>query len=216
MSNALTISNTGTNDGWSDAAAEAAESVVRGTLLRFADWHWTAGQADKPLPEGTQLVAWETAAGWVKWADGKPVEYLMREPGQRLRDRDELGDTDAASWEAGPGGEPRDPWQNSRFVYLFDSNTLEVFTFSTSSFGGRGAVTYLGDQIQRMRSARPGAIPVVELTAAPMKTKFGNKSKPVFKVIRWIDAANRAPAEDEPKQVTAAPLAAELCDEIPF
>src|SRR5262249_57111470 len=29
------------NDGWNDAASEAAERTIRGTLLKFADWRWT-------------------------------------------------------------------------------------------------------------------------------------------------------------------------------
>jgi hypothetical protein len=46
-------------------------------------------------------------------------------------------------------------------------------------------VANLGDAIARMRSAQPGAVPVVELEAAAMQTKFGRKSKPVFKITQW-------------------------------
>src|SRR5262249_35672947 len=127
-----------------------------------------------------------TAAGWVKWVNGKPAEYRMRQPGRRLPDREELGDLDEAEWEAGPDGEPRDPWQSTRFVYLVDRLTAEAYTFSTSSYGGRAAVNDLANQIQRMRFAHPGAVPVVELRATPMLTRFGRKSRPWFKVIDWL------------------------------
>jgi len=32
------------SDGWSDAAAEAGERMIRGRLLKFADWRWNAGK----------------------------------------------------------------------------------------------------------------------------------------------------------------------------
>ena len=32
------------DDGWDAAAAENAERVIKGTLLKFADWNWTKGK----------------------------------------------------------------------------------------------------------------------------------------------------------------------------
>jgi hypothetical protein len=186
------------DDGWKDAAAESAENVIKGTLLKFSDWRWTAGKEGTEIKEETQLVALDTAAAWVKWKDNRPVEYRMRVPGKRLPEREELADTDEEQWEAGPDGKPRDPWQNTRFVYLVDPLTAEAFTFSTASWGGRHAVSDLADQIGRVRFARPGAVPVVELHAAPMLTKFGKKSKPQFKVVDWRGGGK---VEDAPKQI---------------
>ena len=153
----------------------------------------------------------------MRWSGGKPAEYRVREVGRRLPDREELGDQDEADWEAGPSGEPRDPWQSTRFVYLVDPMTAEAFTFSTSTWGGRGAVADLGDQIQRMRYANPGAVPVVELHAAPMLTKFGRKSKPWFKVVDWkmTGAAPGATPQIESKN-TITETSKVMDDEIPF
>jgi hypothetical protein len=214
------------DDGWDDAAVEANERVIKGTLLKFADGRWTKGKEGTPVEDGTRLVAVSTAAACVKWVNSKPVEYRMRQPGSRLPDREELGDLDEAAWETGPDGEPRDPWQSTRFVYLVDPMTAEAYTFSTSAFGGRTAVSDLADQIQRMRFARPGAVPVVELRAAPMLTKFGRKSKPWFKVVGWrsggSDEANGASSPDGTppplKQVSnaATETAQVLDDDIPF
>jgi hypothetical protein len=192
------------DDGWADAAREAAERHVRGTLLKFADRQWTKGNEAIPLEEGTHLVALETAAGWVKWHDGKPdpANYRMRQPGKSLPEREELGDLDKDQWEPGPDGAPRDPWQNTRFVYLVDPNSAEAFTFSTSSWGGRGAVADLGDQIQRMRYAHPGAVPIVELGWAPMQTKFGRKSRPIFRVVAWKKGG---PAPEEAPRIEHKP-----------
>ena len=174
------------DDGWGDAAAENTERVIKGKLLKFSEWRWTKGKEGTEIEEGTTLVALGTAAGWVKWYSGKPIEYLMRQPGKKLRDRHELSDPEGCgTWEIGPDGKPRDPWQNTRFVYFVHPISAEVFTFVTASWGGRQAVNDLGEQIQRMRCARPGASPLVELHAEPWLTKFGRKSKPFFKVINW-------------------------------
>ena len=105
------------------------------------------------------LVALATAAGWVKWQGGKPVEYRMRQPGVPMPARADLGDNDRAKWEFGPDGQPRDPWQNTHFVYLIDPQTAEEFTFSTSSWGGRDCVINLAGQIKRMRDKYPDAVP---------------------------------------------------------
>ena len=43
----------------------------------------------------------------------------------------------------------------------------------------------LADQIKRMRGKYPDAVPLVELGAAPMSTKYGRKSKPTLKVVGW-------------------------------
>jgi hypothetical protein len=181
MTNDLTIND----DGWTDAAAEAHERVLRGTLLRFADWTWSRGREATPVEKGTCLIATGVAAAWVKWAGGKPVEYRMKPSGQPMAAREALGDNDTAAWES-PDGKPRDPWQNTRFVYLVDPNTAEAFTFSTSSWGGREAVINLGDAIERVRRAgHPGALPVVELQALPWPTRYGRKSKPLFKIVDW-------------------------------
>ena len=97
MSNDLTNYNTPGNDGWGDAADEAGKRVVRGTLLKFSDWNWTAGNEGRTVEKGTELIALATAAAWVKWADGKPAQYEMRPPGRGLPARESLDDLDEDS-----------------------------------------------------------------------------------------------------------------------
>jgi hypothetical protein len=174
-----------TTDGWQDVAADLRSQIFRGPLIKFADWQWTIGKEATPIGKGTQFIVEGAAAAWVKWANGKPAEYRLREPGKCMPLRDELGDLDQSRWELGPDNKPRDPFQDSRFAYLVSTNTAECFTFSTSSWGGREAVAKLGDAIARMRSVYPSAAPIVELEGAAMPTKYGRKSKPVFKIVTW-------------------------------
>jgi hypothetical protein len=206
------------DDGWGAAASEAGARVIRGRLLKFADWRWSAGKEAEAIEDGTQLVALSTVAAWVRWEGGKPVEYRTREPGRRLPDRNEIGHLEEATWEQGPGGGPRDPWQQTRMVYLADPGTGELFTFSTSSGGGRNAVIDLADNIARMRFAHPRAVPLIELRSAEMKTKFGNKSRPVFKIVGWKGASDAAEQATSEPQLLAAGTSARraMDDEIPF
>jgi hypothetical protein len=206
------------HDGWGDAAADAADRMLRGTLLKFADGQWTTGKEGNAVKQGLRLVALATSHAWVKWSSGAPSEYKVRQPGESLPERDELGDTDEAQWEAGPDGKPRDPWQNTRFVYLVDPKTQEAFTFSTSSWGGRGAIIDLADQIQRKRFSSSCIVPEVELHSAPMQTKFGRKSRPVFKVVAWrnsVDDDDEGQPKPGPKLV-ASNKNADMDDTIPF
>src|SRR4051794_3969997 len=87
-------STTAPADGWDDTAAEADARLIRGSLLKFADWRWSIGKEKEAVEvkEGRQLVAVATAAAWVKWDGGKPVDYRLREPGQPMPERGELGD----------------------------------------------------------------------------------------------------------------------------
>jgi hypothetical protein len=202
-------------DGWSDTAAEIESQVLRGKLLKFADWRWTKGTEGDEVQEGTQLVAIGTAAAWVKWAGGKPVQYVTRQPRKMLPDREELGDRDDFAWELGPDNRPRDPWQNTRFVYFLDPISMEMLTFSTSSGGGRSAVINLADQIKRMRElGRPSALPVVELGAEKMPTKFGLKSKPLFKIVKWYGGGSENGGG--PKEIAPPSVQEEMNDDIPF
>jgi hypothetical protein len=224
--NDLTTSNNNfmnADDGWGDAAAENAGRVLRGTLLKFSEGTWSKG-AGAEVKDGTQLVALGTVRAWVKWVSGKPAKYEIPEAGRSMPEREDLGDLDEDAWEAGVDGKPKDPWQNTRFVHLVDPLSAEIFTFSTSSWGGRGAVADLAEQIQRVRYANPGALPVVELSAAPMMTKFGKKSKPLFKVVEWRKGGSLVEGDEPPleiahsstKHAKAIETAKSFDDDIPF
>ena len=134
-----------------------------------------------------------------------------------MPERGELGDNDRAEWEAGPDGKPRDPWQNTRFVHLIDPQTAEAFTFSTSSWGGRDCVINLADQIKRMRGKHPDAVPLVELGAAPMSTRFGRKIQADVEGGRLADHGrerrDRAAGELPP---IAKDRSSDMDDDIPF
>jgi hypothetical protein len=204
------------DDGWDEAAAETSGRAIQGTLLKFNDWKWTPGKEALPLPEGTRLVAVKTAAAFVRWEDKRPVEYIWREKGKPLPDREALSMWDDRSeWEIGLSGDKEDPWRDTRYVYLIDPTTMTAYTFSTHSTGGRNAVRDLGDNIARVRKMRnnPNLVPLVELSAEVMPTKFGKKSKPLFRIVEW--GGGSASPEEAP-QLEGAVGAHPMDDSIPF
>jgi hypothetical protein len=154
----------------------------------------------------------------VRWANGKPDRYVVHQAGVPFPEREELGDNDETKWEPGPDDKPRDPWQSTRFVHLTNPETANLYTFTTSSWGGRGAVIDLSDAIVRYRHARPGACPVVVLQSAPMTTKFGKKWKPVFQIVDWVggDGAAQPPPKPGTKLIEGTASNREFDDSIPF
>jgi hypothetical protein len=69
---------------------------------------------------------------------------------------------------------------------LLDPGTAATFTLSNHTAGARIAVRNLKDQVSRMRMLRgENVVPLVELSRAPMKTEFGQKLRPDFKVVSW-------------------------------
>ena len=136
---------------------------------------------------------------WVRWDDSKPIEHRITHPGQLHPDRADLPDLDQATWERGLNGDPADPWRDTRYLRLIDPRTGQDFTFVTDTYGGRKAVGDLKSQIANVRFAHPGAVPVVQLGSTMMKTAFGLKPRPEFKVVGWRNKNNGA------VQLTARP-----------
>jgi hypothetical protein len=215
MNDLTPISQSSADDGFSNMAREAQGQLIRGSLLKFADWRWTVGKENAPLKQDIQLVAIGGATAWVRWEEGKPVEHRVLRPGERMPEREELGDNSQALWECDQRGDPKDPWQNTRYLYFVDPLTAELYTYATSSWGGRSAAIMLSDQIARMRTAHPSAVPLCEFGAAEMPTKYGRKSKPVLKVIGWRKMDQVQPIA-EPEQLALPSARQELDDDIPF
>jgi hypothetical protein len=216
MSDLAPINPPPADDGFGDMAREAEGLMIRGLLLKFADWRWTIGKENVPLKQGTQLIAIGAARAWVRWEESKPVEHQVPRAGEMMPEREELGDMNKGLWECDQRGDPKDPWQNTRYVYLVDPLTAELYTYATSSGGGRSAAIMLSDQIARMRTVHQSAVPVIEFGAAEMKTQYGRKSRPVLKVVGWRKMDQQIQTIAEPEQLALPSARQELDDDIPF
>jgi hypothetical protein len=171
------------DDGFAAAAADADRKLLKGELLKFVDGLWTLGGA--PVSAGTRYIPERVFAVWVRWEDGKPVEYVWPRPSGALPHRDTLSHNEQADWPAGIDGDPSDPWRNTRYFWLVNPTTAESFTYTNSTIGTRRAYEDLGRAVATMRKVHPKAVPIVELSATPMKTKRGVKQRPHLAIVGW-------------------------------
>jgi hypothetical protein len=188
--NEIVIANT--DDGF-DVQENAGASMIVGKMVKFTDGKFVADKTEV-LPANTTLVAANTVTAWVHWNDSKPIEHRITRPGESHPYRNELPDLDETKWPPGLNDEPSDPWRDTRYLHLIDPNTGADYTFVTDSFGGRRAVGDLKRQITNVRMAHPGALAFVQLATTMMKTRFGQKARPAFKIVGWRGRQDNATA----------------------
>jgi hypothetical protein len=164
----------------------ATTSDIVGTIMPFRRDGFYTGH-DISVPLGTLLVVTGMKGPlWKKWWGGKEVD---RREGSPLPPRSELGDHDPSKWEIGPNGQPKDPWQLTRYTYLTDLQTGESFTFPTTSWGGSEAVRQLAVHVEMMRRDAPDALPVIALGITVKKSKkWGPVPAPLLEVKGWVGA----------------------------
>jgi hypothetical protein len=171
------------NDGFA-VKENSASNLIDGKLVKFNEKYL----ADKVAMESDDLVPLAVmgiATVWVHWKDNRPTEHLVTQTGQNHPLRDELGDLDESEWPPGLNDEPSDPWRDTRYLRLVHLKTGAGYTFVTDSKGGIRATADLKAAVARVRFANPGAVPVIQLATTTWKTKYGQKTRPDFKVIGW-------------------------------
>ena len=206
---------TNPKSNWS-LAAQSSGGYLQGDAIKFRDGRYYIGKSEKPAPEDFRLAVIDVVSAWVRWEDGKPAEQIEQTP-DKVVTRDMLGHDNEDEWEDGING-PRDPWQDTRYLYLIDPKTAISYTFVTTTIGGKGAIRTLAAQIERVQRVQPGALPFIQLRFADMKTQWGSKAKPFFEVVGWTQGVG-ASAPIEPGKMTIEsgkkPLEP-IDDDIPF
>jgi hypothetical protein len=185
---------------------EVAPSGVVGRLIKFSkDGTYITTDDEKEVPEGAEfiLLADDTLVGWIRFngpgeAPDRAMGLLF--DGFEMPPREALGDLDQAAWELGLDNQPADPWQHQQCIVLQDTETAELFTFSTSSRTGRRAVGNLLRHYTRMHKTHPDQLPVIRLGKGGFQHKdarVGFVSTPVFVVV------GRAPRDSAAKPDTS-------------
>jgi hypothetical protein len=152
-------------EGYGNAAT--ARSIT-GTLLRFSKGDFLAGQDGADIPVGSRFVAImdSLTVGWVRWEDNATTEQRMGlvAEGFQPERRSDLGDHDKDRWEVDNNeGQPRDPWQFTNYLILQAAKDGEIYTFTTASKGGLGAVGELAKAYGKTMRQKPDQYPVIEL-----------------------------------------------------
>jgi len=232
--NEIRVPSTVNDDPFMAYANSVKAEYILGKLLKFSKGDYVAGEDDESVPHGTRMVAAMDllTIGYVKWIDGKPVEHRMVlvASGEKPPRRGELGDDDPAQWpDKDTKGEPRDPWALTQYLPLI-AEDAELFTFSTSSRGGIGALAGLARAYARGRGAHPNKFPVVQLGVDAYQhsnNSYGRIKVPTLKLVGWEDKGTffwaagmetPAPAVEEGAYDPSVPLPtdADFADAIPF
>jgi hypothetical protein len=205
-------------DGFDAAELDRTESPIRGVDTRFKDGDYF-NFAEQIDVEGRCFAVFDLAAGWQKLEKDCSPEYLMQKAGEPKPAQPHV---EKADWPLNLNGQPEHPWKWTRYLYLLDTATGEISTFSSSTIGGRIGIDELRDQIAFMRRVRPDAIPIVALQSKDMPTSFGGtKPRPHFKILGWKTRGDVGPqnllAGPEQKNAFDPPTSKELLvDEVPF
>jgi hypothetical protein len=202
---------TASDNPFADYADAAMSNTLNGTLLIFAKGDYLAGKEKRPVAIGTRMVVNmdSFSIGPVRWSGGKPVESFMGRVVDRFvpPPRRALGHNDESLWDKDKDGDPKDPIQYTVKIELANPETREVFTFPTSSLGGRGALDKLCKAYADARAKHLAEWPVIELGVGsyPHPNKdYGRVKYPAFNIVGWVakDAASTepAPAPQRPRQ----------------
>jgi hypothetical protein len=192
-SNALTVQNHSQAIDSFDQD-DPTETPIRGGNAKFDGGGYFVGKEKTPVENNRRFVAYDKGAGWQFLKKDCPAEWVMWNPGAPKPEQPECPEE---TWPMGLDGKPSCPWKWTQFLYLLDADTGETLTFSSSTSGGKIAISDLTQQIKSMRFMKPGAIPVIELQSVMMPTKFGKKPRPSFKITGW-----RVRGNDEQQQIS--------------
>jgi hypothetical protein len=196
---------------------DVAPASIVGRLVRFGKEGTFITVDDGALvPETAEFVVPcdETQVGWVKFnGEGVPPDRVMGllYDGFVPPPRNTLGDLDEDQWGTGLDGRPDDPWKHQMNLVLQNTETKELFTFSTMSVTGRRAVGNLLKHYDRMQKLTPTELPVVRLRAGGYNhrdDRVGWVAVPVFVVI------GRAPRGSAAVPDTS--IGNDMGDSIPF
>lgn len=186
------------DEAWLAYANHVAGSKIVGSLLTFHQsfgWQYNDEDSEKvALEAGTQLLAVMPVlqVGWQKWDGTRPAgdEFGLPAEGYRIPDRASLGDSDESTWAPDKEGSPRDPWQETALLPLVDPKTKKVFTYSTSSWSGRGAVGGLLKEFAAHVRQKPNELPILTLGSGVKKSRdpeIGRYKVPLLKIVGWTD-----------------------------
>jgi hypothetical protein len=175
-------------------AAAITPHRLDGTRLKFNKGEFLSGKDGDVVPLGTKLVAVMPTLmiGWTKWRGGKPgpdhrMGYVF--DGFKPPHRRDLDDFESDDWEVDKRGDRRDPWQFSSELAFINPATKAIFTFSTSSRGGLGALGELSNTYGKEAPAE--TYPLIELQAGSYQhddRAIGRVRFPIFGATEFVAA----------------------------
>jgi hypothetical protein len=161
----------------------AGGQLIKGTIARWTETNKWTDRDGLPLPE--VLLALACTEAVQHWKNKKQAEPpITTKP---LPDVTALNArVPQETWEIGLNGQPKPPYTHVYVVYLIDPADGSIFTYLNNTVGARIAWEKLRERVITIRALRGvRCIPVVRLEQRPMRTGFGMKNRPEFKIIDW-------------------------------
>jgi hypothetical protein len=164
------------------------DKIIKGTIARWDSergWHDRDGGS---IPSPLYVVGTRRVLQW--WKGKELYDERTEEP---LPNPNDLNvEVPQEQWELDMNGKPKPPWALFHVVYLFDAGDAGVYTHINSTAGTAIAVERLEERIAYMQALRgEGVRPMVRLGDAPMRTRFGMRTRPNFEVVKdeWREFA---------------------------
>jgi hypothetical protein len=144
-----------------------------GTPLQFQQsGQFLTWREGREIAHGTELLAIMPSlrTGWLRWEGRKCVDHRMGRvvDGFKAPRRNELPAIEA--------------WVSTNYLVFVDTNSGEIFTFTTSSDGGRSA---LGALALTYSETDQSELPVVALGARSYRGHGKTIYVPIFEVTDW-------------------------------
>lgn len=211
---------TPTTNYYTSYGDQMASKTIRGKLLKFSKGDYLAGEDNDEVPVGTRFIAKmdDLMIGWQCWKDNKPTDHVMGRLGEGFQPprRDTLGDDDQDQWERDAAtGELRDPWQFSNMIPFReiskdgkveegdDDESRGIYTFTTSSRGGLGALGNLTSKFGKKMRQHEGEYPIIEIGVDSYMHKnkqFGRIKVPTLVIVGWVPMSTFVLDEDDEQQ----------------
>jgi hypothetical protein len=180
---------------YEDYADRTDTQMWLGALVKFTKGDYVVGRDGEECPE-KEVVALMPGllCGWIHWQDNYPVEHRMGllMEGYVVPTRETLGHLDQSQWETDSNGKPRDPWQQGVYLPMISVNGEVVYTFTTTSDGGRRrAIAPLCKEYGGHMREHPDELPVIGLEQDSYMhpdRSIGRVKIPLFPVKKWVKA----------------------------
>jgi hypothetical protein len=193
------------------AIANEVDGGVPGRPLKFDSGLWLIDGTAVDLADTYIADVDGILRGWRKWDNKKPI-CVLAPVHQSPTPRSDLGDLDETQWPFAFNSKDReDPWKEIFILPLLRVRDKEEISFTTSSQGGRKAITGL----MRASANSDLPVPVVTLGAGSYLNRQYNRSVPTpqFHICGW----STSPTTGDCKLLTdEAVVAAFVGDEVPF
>ena len=199
-----------TNDNDLELLGEAAQSLAGndmvGEPLKFKQGIWRKKVAstgnvltDYVVVEQLEQFVVDILSykhGWIRWRDKRPTHKYMGRKVDRwpLPKREQLPEKDVAFGE-------EDPWQQTHTIVMRELATGSLFTYGTTSWGGKKALSKLIGVYRENAKKHPGQMPIVYLGSIEKMGEKGVYEAPTLEVCDWQPFGDGASPPGNPPDV---------------